>query len=89
MSRAQRWMSGWNVIALSAWSGLAAGLLEHGLVDRWIDYVAPKIVGGFAGPGPIGGEGVQAMAQAVSVPVWRVRRSGPDIVIDSILNKIM
>ena len=62
---------------------LAASLLAAGLVDRWVAYVAPKIVGGQAAPGPIGGSGVTQMAKARAVTFQRVRRCGPDIVIDT------
>ena len=62
---------------------LAAGLLSAGLIDRWISYVATKVVGGLLAPGPIGDLGVTHMAQARMVSFQRVRRCGPDIVIDA------
>ena len=61
---------------------LAAGLISAGLIDRWLQYIAPKIVGGSEAPGPIGSLGITHMAQARPVLFQRVRRSGPDIVFD-------
>ncbi len=62
---------------------LAAGLLSAGLLDRWVSYVAPKVIGGEASPGPIGDLGIAHMAQARLVSFQQVRRCGPDIVIDA------
>ena len=62
---------------------LAASLLSAGLIDRWVAYVAPKIVGGQAAPGPFGDLGITRMADACSASLRRIRRCGPDIVIDT------
>ena len=62
---------------------LAAGLLSAGLVDRWISYIAPKVVGGLEAPGPLGTLGIILMQQAYPVTFQKVGRCGPDIVIDA------
>ena len=62
---------------------LAAGLLSAGLVDRWISYIAPKVVGGLEAPGPLGTLGITLMQQACPVTFQKVGRCGPDIVIDA------
>lgn len=62
---------------------LAAGLMRANLVDRWLAFVAPKIVGGSDAPGPIGSLEIARMADARSVRFAGVRRCGPDIVIDA------
>jgi len=62
---------------------LAAGLLSANLVDRWLAYLAPKIVGGRAAPGPFGDLGIRQMADARAVSFRQIRRCGPDIVIDA------
>lgn len=64
-------------------AGLAAGLLGDDLVDRWVAFVAPKIVGGPSAPGPVGGDGAARMADARRASFRSVRRCGPDIVIDA------
>jgi diaminohydroxyphosphoribosylaminopyrimidine deaminase/5-amino-6-(5-phosphoribosylamino)uracil reductase len=62
---------------------LAAGLLGAGLIDRWISYIAPKVVGGQEAPGPLGSLGITSMKQARPVTFQKVRRCGLDIVIDA------
>ena len=62
---------------------LAAGLLSANLVDRWVCFVAPKVVGGRAAPGPVGDLGIALMRDARAVSFRQVRRCGPDIVIDA------
>lgn len=74
-----------DVIGVLIESGgqIAASLLEAGLVDRWLAFIAPKIIGGHAAPGPIGGLGIARMEEASPVRSWRSRRCGPDLVIDA------
>jgi diaminohydroxyphosphoribosylaminopyrimidine deaminase/5-amino-6-(5-phosphoribosylamino)uracil reductase len=58
---------------------LAAGLLDEGLVDRVIFFLAPKLLGGRSAPGPIGGAGHLLMGDALPVRDLTVRRFGPDL----------
>jgi len=62
---------------------LAAGMLSAGFVDRWVCYIAPKVAGGRAALGPIGGLGIALMRDARAASFQQVRRCGPDIVIDA------
>ncbi len=62
---------------------LAASALGAGLVDRWLAFIAPKVVGGATAPGPVGGLGAAAMDEALSVRVRRITRCGPDLRIDT------
>jgi len=62
---------------------LAAGMLSAGLVDRWVNYIAPKFVGGHDAPGPVGSLGISQMSDARNVHWQQIRRCGPDIVIDA------
>ena len=70
-------------VLIECGGALAASLLAAGLVDRWVAYVAPKVVGGQAAPGPVGGLGITQMADARTVSFKSVRRCGPDIVFDT------
>jgi diaminohydroxyphosphoribosylaminopyrimidine deaminase/5-amino-6-(5-phosphoribosylamino)uracil reductase len=74
-----------DIIGVLVESGdaLAASLLSANLVDRWVCYIAPKVVGGRAAPGPVGELGVALMRGARAVSFRQVRRCGPDIVIDA------
>lgn len=76
--------TGGDIIGVLVESGdmLAASLLRAGLVDRWVAYIAPKVVGGRAAPGPFGDLGIRQMADARAVSFHQVRRCGPDVVID-------
>ena len=58
---------------------MAASLLASGTADKVVFYVAPKVVGGADAPGPIGGDGVALMADAVGLAMDSVEEVGPDV----------
>lgn len=60
---------------------LAGAFMHLGLIDRFIFYLAPKLLGGIAGP--IGGWAAASMAQAVQLRIDSVRQIGPDIRVDA------
>lgn len=62
-------------------SGLGASLLEAGLVDEIAWFIAPKLVGGQAAPGTVGGTGVGRMAEAWKLENVRYRRFGEDMAV--------
>ncbi len=62
---------------------LAASTLQAGLADRWLAFIAPKVVGGNAAPGPVGGWGAATMDDALRIAQWRATRCGPDLRIDT------
>jgi diaminohydroxyphosphoribosylaminopyrimidine deaminase/5-amino-6-(5-phosphoribosylamino)uracil reductase len=70
-------------VLLEGGAELSAAFLYQGLVDRWINYIAPIVVGSNVAPGPIGGKGANRMPDAMPVGRWSVRRSGRDLVVDS------
>lgn len=74
-----------DVIGVLAEGGgqLAASLIGAGLVDRWLSFIAPKILGGLSAPGPVGGVGAGLMSEAIGMQFGAVRRCGPDLVIDA------
>lgn len=76
-----------DIIGVLAEGGaeLAAGLLQAGLVDRWLAFIAPKVIGGSAAPGPVGGLGAATMGEAQQATVRAVSRCGPDIRIDTVV----
>ncbi len=69
-------------VLVESGGALAAGLLAEGLVDRWLAFVAPKILGGISAPGPAGELGIRRMADALPVRFQSVRRCGPDIILE-------
>ena len=62
---------------------LAASLLAQNLADRWLAFIAPKVIGGNDAPGPVENLGIAEVADAQKVSFRQVRRCGPDIVIDA------
>ena len=62
---------------------LSASALEERIVDRILLFVAPKIIGGREAPGMIGGEGVWRMRNARRANILKVRRMGPDLMIEA------
>ena len=70
-------------VLVEAGSELGGAFVRSGLVDRFVAFVAPKIVGGRGAPGPIGGDGVNLMADAFPLTFQSVRRSGPDFVVNA------
>lgn len=62
---------------------LNAGALEERIVDRILLFVAPQIIGGREAPGMVGGKGVWRMKNARRAEILRVRRVGPDLMIEA------
>ncbi|NWF53343.1 MAG: bifunctional diaminohydroxyphosphoribosylaminopyrimidine deaminase/5-amino-6-(5-phosphoribosylamino)uracil reductase RibD [Syntrophaceae bacterium] len=61
---------------------LSASALQEKIVDRILLFVAPKIIGGTESLGAIGGRGILRMREALKVEILRVRRTGPDLMIE-------
>ena len=62
-------------------------LVRSGLVDEFYVFVAPKIVGGRAAKGPVGGSGIGTMAAACGMRVDTVEMVGEDILIHGFSSK--
>ena len=65
-------------------STLAWSLARSGLVDRYWFFLAPKLFGGASAPSVVGGEGVRRVDDAVHLRWVRVRRVGPDILVEAV-----
>ena len=57
---------------------LGAGLVERGLVDVVLAFVAPLLIGGVSAPGAVGGAGAAALALAPRWTLWECARIGGD-----------
>ena len=77
-----------NVISLLVEGGgeVHAAFFAQGLVDKVYAYVAPRLIGGRAAPGPLGGEGVEHLADASAVTEVDFARLGNDILITGYVN---
>lgn len=62
---------------------LVAGFIEEGLVDQFLFFIAPKIVGGRDAVTAVEGKGVKRMGDAFTLKNPRVRRFENDIMIEA------
>ncbi|MBI2079574.1 dihydrofolate reductase family protein, partial [Candidatus Micrarchaeota archaeon] len=74
---------GINSILLEGGSELNASMLDDGLVDKFLFFVAPVIIGGKNVKGPVGGDGIREIADAYKLEFRRIRRIGKDILIEA------
>ncbi|MEW6662660.1 MAG: bifunctional diaminohydroxyphosphoribosylaminopyrimidine deaminase/5-amino-6-(5-phosphoribosylamino)uracil reductase RibD [Bacillota bacterium] len=73
-------------ILLEGGGYLAAGALAQGIVDKIIAFIAPKIFGGMAAPGPVGELGVREVGQALSLTRMKATPVGSDLMVTGYLN---
>ncbi len=76
---------GVNEIVCEGGAGLAAGLFAAGLVDEVVVFIAPKLIGGAAARGPVGGVGAETMSGALPVRVREWFQVGDDIVVKGLV----
>ena len=69
-------------LLLEGGSTLSWAMLEAGLVQRVQAYVAPKLFGGAAAPGPVGGLGVEAPDQAIRLRHMALSQVGEDLLLE-------
>jgi diaminohydroxyphosphoribosylaminopyrimidine deaminase/5-amino-6-(5-phosphoribosylamino)uracil reductase len=69
-------------LLLEGGSTLTASALREKVVDRLLFFLAPKIIGGERAPGVVGGKGILRLKDAKPVKALKVRRMGPDFVIE-------
>ena len=62
---------------------LVWSLVEEKLVDRFLFFIAPKIIGGKAAPGAVGGKGIGRMSEAVALKNIKLRRFKMDILVEA------
>ncbi|HXZ34536.1 MAG TPA: dihydrofolate reductase family protein, partial [Thermodesulfobacteriota bacterium] len=70
-------------ILLEGGPTLNASAWEEKIVDRVLLFIAPKVIGGRGTPGMMGGEGVGRVKNARKVELLRVRRVGPDLMLEA------
>lgn len=72
-------------ILLESGSALNASALSANLVDKIQWFVAPKIVGGQTAPGPVGGQGISLLNDAIGLEDLTTELIGGDILISGYL----
>ena len=68
-------------ILVEGGSSVITSFVELGLVDKFVVFVAPKIVGGIGAPTPVAGEGAERMEQAFLLKDIEVSKIGNDVMI--------
>lgn len=68
-------------------AGVNGSFIEQNLVDKVFWFVAPKIIGGRSAPGPVGGAGITALADAMKLSDISLHRLGEDICIEGRVQK--
>ena len=69
-----------NEVLIEGGGGLIGALLDVGLVDDLLTFIAPVIVGG-DGPPPVAGRGVATMPEAWRLENQRLRRLGDELML--------
>ena len=62
-----------------------AAALEAGIVDKFMFFIAPKLIGGTDALGPIGGEGIQRLGEAYELRDMTVKSIDGDILVEGYL----
>jgi diaminohydroxyphosphoribosylaminopyrimidine deaminase/5-amino-6-(5-phosphoribosylamino)uracil reductase len=62
-------------------STVHGSFISQGLVDKVYAYLAPRLIGGREAPGPVGGEGVERLAEAVQLRELDTTRLGDDLLV--------
>ena len=68
-----------QTLLIEGGSTLAWSAVEAGVVDRLVLYLAPRLVGGTAAAGVLGGDGVATIAGALPISIRSVERIGDDV----------
>jgi diaminohydroxyphosphoribosylaminopyrimidine deaminase/5-amino-6-(5-phosphoribosylamino)uracil reductase len=68
-------------VLLEGGNTLAGEFLRNGLIDKFLLFYAPKILGG-RGPGLFSGDGVGKMMDAIKLRNLKVRKFGADLLIE-------
>ena len=78
---------GMTSVLIEAGSTLNGHALMEGIVDRVMIFVAPKIIGGAKSFPVVGGDAFRSLDAALKVGDMKVRRVGPDLLIEGRIGK--
>jgi len=73
-------------ILLESGGTLSEALLKEGLIDEVMAFIAPKIIGGKMAKTPVEGDGIEMMADAITLTDQLVTPIGNDILISGLVN---
>ncbi|MEW6189067.1 MAG: bifunctional diaminohydroxyphosphoribosylaminopyrimidine deaminase/5-amino-6-(5-phosphoribosylamino)uracil reductase RibD [Actinomycetota bacterium] len=70
-------------VLLEGGSLLNASAIKAGIVDKFLFFIAPKLIGGDDTPGVMGGESIGAIDQAPNLKITDVKMIGEDLLIEA------
>lgn len=68
-------------VVVEGGAGVLGSFVEAGLVDKYLVFAAPVVIGGDTAPGPVGGSGIALLTQAPRLQLDAVEQVGPDLVL--------
>lgn len=63
-------------------SELSASIIEEGLADKLVVFIAPKIIGGRTAPTLVGGNGIEKMDNSIDLSLSGIKRFDDDIMLE-------
>lgn len=73
---------GIDSVMIEGGSTLAFSALQAGIVDKVVNFIAPKILGGDSAPTAVGGVGIEKMENAIRLSHMKTRKVGEDLMIE-------
>jgi len=73
-------------IMIEGGSTLSFSALKEGIVDKFIGFIAPKIIGGANAPTAVGGEGIGTLSEAMIVDRMKIKKLDDDFYFEGYLN---
>lgn len=70
-------------VLLEAGSALTTAFITEGLVDKYIFFIAPKLIGGDAAPGVFGGKGIEDIKEALRLTFSDYEQVGEDLYVEA------
>nr|HOP09183.1 dihydrofolate reductase family protein [Candidatus Methanofastidiosa archaeon] len=61
--------------------------VSSGMVDKFLFFIAPKIIGGRGAPGPIGGGGIEVVTDSLQLEISSIEKIADDIVVEAYPSK--
>ncbi|MEJ7900247.1 MAG: dihydrofolate reductase family protein, partial [Thermomicrobiales bacterium] len=77
---------GLNDVLVEGGARVLGSMFTAGLVDRVAAFIAPLVIGGSTAPGPVGGVGVERVADAWRISNLRTRILGDDLLMEGIVS---
>lgn len=73
---------GIDSLMIEGGSTLAFSALQEGIVDKVMNFIAPKILGGSNAPTVVGGAGIEKMEDAINLKNLKIRPVGKDFLLE-------